>query len=340
MRYNDEVNEPQSELERIVARLLPGIVAEQLAALNPRPQPVWDDVPGRPTAAQPAVGPRDRVPDWYREAGAAAADYANELAHVTFDPEARGVTSDMRRLHWTAVDARDQAMRILSEVGRRDKSKDVYTAIGRGREALIRLRAVSAGQPIPLQLLTPKELSGQPDVSHSPHTGERFVWKGTGTSEFLFDRPERGKPTMLEVVAQQSGIELRHMRRTLESIRQVSSDIVSSNRPTLVIVEPETTHLKCDACFGPTSWTVRVLHPERLPPLQDTATGKGRAVYWYVGGRRRVILQSLQRILLTFYSPDLKPRTLAKFGGETRAPVEMPGGFVWSLQRWLLIRVE
>lgn len=325
MRYNDEVNEPQSELERIVARLLPGIVAEQLAALNPQPQPVWDDVPGRPTVAQPAaVASRDRAPDWYREAGAAAADYANELAHVTFDPEARGVSSDMRRLHWTAVDARDQVMRILADVGRRDKSKDVYAAIGRGREALIRLRAASSGQPVPLQLLTPKELTGAPDVAHSPHTGDRFRWKGTGTSEFLFDRPEPGKPALVEVVGLQAGLQVRYMRRTLETIRQVDTDIVQGKTPTLRVVSPEVTHLKCDACFAPTSWTVRVIHPEQLPRLKDTASGSERAVYWYVGGRRKVILQSLDAITLWFYAPDLKSRTLAQYGGETRAPVEMP----------------
>ena len=316
------MNEPQSELERIVARLLPEIVAEQLAALNP--QPVWDDVPGRPAVTGPSAAPHDRVPDWYREAGAAAADYANELALVEFDPEARDVTSEMRRFHWTAVDARDQAMRILGDAGRRDKSKDVYAAIGRGREALIRLRALRAGRPVPLQLLTPNELTGEPDVSHSPHTGERFRWKGKGDTEFLFDRPAPGKPALVSVTARPTPMRLLHMRRAEDGIEQVDFDVIDENVPNVVVVGASVTHLKCTAYLGTTSWTVHVIDPERLPVLADRASGSGRAIYRYVGGRRKVVLQSLAQISATLYPPDLKPQELASFRGETRATISLP----------------
>lgn len=316
------MNEPQSDLEQIVARLLPGIVAEQLAALNP--QPVWDAVPGRPAVTQQPAPQHDRVPDWYREAGAAAADYANELSLVEFDPEARDVTSEMRRFHWTALDSRDQAMRILGDAGRRDKSKDVYAAIGRGREALIRLRALRAGRPVPLQLLTPKELTGAPDLSKSPHTGERFFWKGSGGTEFLFDRPTPGKPVLVAVTGLQSALQVRHMRRTEDTVEQLDMDIINDKTVEVVVVGESVTHLKCATVYGATSWTVRVIDPSRLPVLRDTASGSGRGLYWYVGGRRKVVLQSLQEITATFYPADLKPHTLASFRGETRTMIDLP----------------
>ncbi|WP_157436685.1 hypothetical protein [Actinospica robiniae] len=316
------MNEPQSELERIVARLLPEIVAEQLAALNP--QPVWDAVPGRPAITAKPAAHHDRVPDWYREAGAAAAEYASELTGVEFDPEAREVTSEMRHFHRTAVDARDQAMQILGDAGRRDKSKDVYAAIGRGREALIRLGALRAGRPVPLRLFTPDELTGAPDTSQSPHTGRRFHWKGTGSSEFLFDRPHPGEPALVAVTNSRAGMELRHMRRTEDTIAQLALNFVGAEQLQVVVVGTSVTHLKCDPMFRDVSWTVHVIDPRRLPALTDKASGSKSAIYRYDGGRRKVVLQSLADITATLYPPDLKPQELASFRGETRATIDLP----------------
>jgi hypothetical protein len=311
------VDKTRSELEKIVARLLPGIVAEQLAAMNG--EQVEDAVP--PGAA--------RTADWYLDANAAIADFENQLAHIEFSPEGRGVTSDMRRYHWIAIDSRDRAVAILANAGRRDKSKDVYAALGRGREALIRLRALLEGRPIPLQLLSPEELRTPYDAAQSPHTDERFHWKGKGTLEFPIDRPRAERRALIESVYGKGSGMLREMVRTQDVIRQVDRAYVSET-PHVQVVQPEVTHLKFDGAAD-SEWSVRVVDPEQLPELLDLTRGVGHGLYRHRLGHTKVFLQSLKEILVIFYPADLTPERLADFDGETRTTIELPKaeGVLW-----------
>lgn len=311
------MDKTRDELEKIVARLLPGIVAEQLAAMNS--EQVEDAVP--PGAA--------RTADWYLDASNAIADFENQLAHIEFSPEGRGVTSDMRRYHWIAVDSRDRAVAILADAGRRDKSKDVYAAVGRGREALIRLRALLEGRPVPLQLLSPEELRTPYDAAQSPHTDERFHWKGKGTLEFPLDRLHADRRVLIEAVYGQSFGHLREMVRTQDVIRQVGKRFITET-PLVQVVQPEVTHLKFDGDAS-SEWSVRIVDPEQLPDLLDLTRGVGHGLYRHRLGHTKVFLQSLGEIVVTFYPADLTPEHLANFDGETRTTIELPKaeGVLW-----------
>lgn len=317
MGYNNCVDKTRDELEKIVARLLPGIVAEQLAAMNA--EQVEDAVP--PGAA--------RTADWYLDANDAIADFENQLAHIEFSPEGRGVTSDMRRYHWIAVDSRDRAAAILADAGRRDKSKDVYAAVGRGREALIRLRALLEGRPVPLQLLSPEELRTPNDAAQSPHTDARFHWKGKGTLEFPLDRPRADRRALIEIIYHKNGGTLREMVRTKDVIKQVGGTYIGEV-PLVDVVQPEVTHLKFDGPVG-SEWSVRVVDPEKLPELLDLTRGVGHGLYRHRLGHAKVFLQSLGEILVTFYPADLTPEHVARFDGETRTTIELPKaeGVLW-----------
>jgi hypothetical protein len=318
------VDNTRDELEKIVARLLPGIVAEQLAAMNGGQ--IEDAVPPRSA----------RTADWYLDANDAIADFENQLAHIEFSPEGRGVTSDMRRYHWIAIESRDRAVAILADAGRRDKSKDVYAAVGRGREALIRLRALLEGRPVPLQLLTPEELRTPYDAAQSPHTDERFHGQGKGTLEFPLDRPRADRPVLIETVYRKGAGYLTSKVRTEDVILQIEETHIDDS-PRVRVVQPEVTHLRFDG-QATSQWSVRIVDPEQLPDLLDLTRGVGHGLYRHRLGQTRVYLQSLDRILVTFYPADLTPVRLAGFSGETRTTIELPKaeGVLWirTKGRW------
>lgn len=191
----------------------------------------------------------------------------------------------MRRYHWIAIDSRDRAVAILATAGRRDKSKDVYAALGRGREALIRLRTLLEGRPIPLQLLSPEELRTPYDAAQSPHTEERFHWKGKGNLEFPLDRPHAERRALIEAVYGRGYGILREMVRTQDVIRQVNKAFVAE-APHVQVVQPEVTHLDRTRLAGSQALRLavgcvtRYAHPVRscrpAPPGARAAEPCGR----------------------------------------------------------------
>jgi hypothetical protein len=309
----------QRQLEEIVARMLPGIVAEQLAALE------------RP--ANSAAGPRDHAPGWTREAARALAGFDQQLAGLEFNAESPDVTADMRHYHGIAVEARDRAARLLADAGRRNKSKDVYSAIGRGREALIRLGALRDGRPVPLELLTPQELSGAPHHKLTAYTGERFHWSGKGSADFFLDRPVPHRPVLFQLVARAGAVYVRLMERTERQVTQHFESFVYKT-PLLGIAGPDITHVKIVRTSA-RKWVFELLDLDRLSPLEDMTRGTGGANFRHEAGAVPVIAQCEQRTTIRFYAAcdcashcekgvHLQPTTVRQFTGEGRAEITLP----------------
>ena len=82
-----------------VARLLPGLVAEQLAALGVKGTPA-----ARASAAYQQRARPDDVPSWYRDALEAADDFENQLTTTAADDVA-GAGAESRRYRWIATQA-------------------------------------------------------------------------------------------------------------------------------------------------------------------------------------------------------------------------------------------
>ncbi|MFE4423428.1 hypothetical protein [Streptomyces sp. NPDC056817] len=75
---------------------------------------------------------------------------------------------------------------------------DALTALRDGRAAMIRLDARRHGRPVPIDALPPAAGPGRPRPLTG--TGERYVYtgKGFGETEVLIDRPEPGRPALVE----------------------------------------------------------------------------------------------------------------------------------------------
>lgn len=319
------------ELEEIVARLLPGIVAEQLAALElPGYKAGSTTDSGSPGAA---IELPAHSPGWAREAADALTAFSRQLDWLEFDAQSPDVTSDMRHYYGTAVEARDHAARLLAGAGRRNKSKEVYAAIGRGREALIRLGALRDGRPVPLELLTPEELSGAPHPPLTAYTGDRFRWSGKDSAEFLLDRPAPYQPVPYRVVSYGGGVYVTLMQRTEQRVAQHDKSWVYE-KTIQGIAGPAITHVAIQRTSAK-KWVFELLDPDRLSPLQDRMRGIGSATFRHEAGAVQAIAQCEQPTIIRFYAEcdclsfcrkptHLEPSTIKWFDGVTRDEITLP----------------
>jgi hypothetical protein len=312
-----------------VARLLPGLVAEQLAALGVTASAARD------AAADQPASRRDKVAPWLREAREAVDDFENQLATIDVGDGGDATSTELGRYHWIATHALEKANRILDEAGRRDQSKAVFAEIGRGREALVRLDALRRGRPVPLEILTQEELAGPPKPDSAVHTAERFAWKGQGGADFYLDRPFPHRTVLLEVeVGGSRWVDLVMMERTDAVVAERSRQTHWSNGIELVAAAPEITHVKItDAESVP--WSVRSVDPQAYPFLEDMTRGEGRRVFRHQLGAVDVTVQCLQGVILTFYElcdctkscnkPEhLDGESVAAFSGEARDHCRLP----------------
>jgi hypothetical protein len=226
----------------------------------------------------------------------ALAEYRRQLDDVAFAPEADGVTSAMRAEHLAAVDAADRGASWLGRFGEAGRDKEIYAAIGAGRKALIRLAAMRERRPVPMELLSEKELSGYRNAKSDVHTEDRFRWEGTGNAEFLLDRPEFGKPVLVEVVVAgkfESNVEVEQVQRTDRTLRVVDTDRLHTweSRSRHLLVDPEATHLRLTA---DSSWRVRIVQPDELPPIELETTGQGEACFRHTLGGKKVTVQGTE----------------------------------------------
>jgi len=254
---------------------------------------------------------------------------------IDFDPEGSDTSSTMRRYHWIATEALVKAARILDEAGETDESKAVYAAVGRGRDALVRLDAVRNGRPVPLEVLTAEELAGPPRPERDPHVAERFAWEGHDDGDFSLDRPVPHRTVLLR--AQSSDrrpLLIKMMERTEQTVREVDHHRVLFAMSEVVAVPPEVTHLKLAEVLGQ-DWVVRLLDLDELPVLEDMTRAERGGIYHHTLGDVRVTVQCLDSTGLLFYQlcdcashcdkrEHKQARIVAATSGEARTEVVLP----------------
>jgi hypothetical protein len=237
------------------------------------------------------------------EAALALAEYQRQLDEDAFQPEGKDVTSAMRAERRAAVDAADRAASWLRKSGR-NRDKEIYAAIGAGRKALIRLTALREHRPVPMPLLTAAELSGYVDVAADVHTEERFRWEGAGDAEILIDRPVFGKPVLVEFAAVGRRFHELHITQVQRTDRILgdrgTTELWGPRMVFREMVGPEITHLRITA---KSSWRLRVVPFDELPPLADETTGRGEACFRHTLGDRTVTIQGTVRGAVEFV-PD------------------------------------
>ncbi|WP_033352390.1 hypothetical protein [Kitasatospora aureofaciens] len=143
-----------------------------------------------------------------RDAASVIGELREQLAAVLVDPGAAtldpAAAGEYRRAR-TALDRAAEAARGLEP----DRFRRVLAAVGTGRAALLRLEAMLAGRPVPLELITPEELA-KAEWEHRPGlTSDRYYYEGRGPAEILVDRPEPGQPTLLDITVE--GDDYKHL---------------------------------------------------------------------------------------------------------------------------------
>ncbi|MGW1067351.1 hypothetical protein ACWD4F_22890 [Streptomyces aureus] len=207
-------------------------------------------------------------------------DFGEELARLELDVSGPDVTLAVLDEYRAALEAYDRAGSARAE-------HDVLAALQDGRAAMIRLGARRQGRPVPIDALPPAA-PGRPRPLTA--TGERHVsgGRGDGSTEVLIDRPEPGRPALLEIDATGGGrFEVKSMTSTEEGTRTDEALIWTYGEyhgRRHLPVDP--THLLVTADSGDDDrrWSVRVAPLSAATVLTPEHRGHGDEVLRYDGG--------------------------------------------------------
>lgn len=265
----------------------------------------------------------------------AFAAYLRDIDEAGFDPEAPAATAEQRAAHLAAREAAEKAEHWLARTGDENRAREIHTAIGEGRKALIRLDAMRRGRPVPLAALDEAALTGFVDAAAAPYTEDRFRWAGKGSAEIFLDRPAHGRPALAEL--RQTGgkglVSVYQHEKTDRTVRRLSHDLLERpERPVLYLVlRPEATHLEFK---GDAAWRATVVDPEGLPETAPVLSGRGPAAFRHRLGALTVTVQGTGDAKFSFY-PDCtcddvcdeeehwRGRPFAWFDGAFRQDVEL-----------------
>lgn len=260
-----------------VAVFVAGVAVGRITAAR-RPQP---DGSGPGGSGSGGSGPGGLSPS----VNQSVTSFGEELDGLSFDPAGPEANADNVRDYRLALDAYDQA-----KVASADSA--ALAALQDGRRALIRLDARRNGRPVPIDALP--ALDTATPVHVPTGTGERFltVGEGPGESEILIDRPEPGRPAIIEVMNSGEGntvvtpvIRTADRFETLEFIVNAINDYRGRH-----LVPPEVTHLKIETRWNQT-WAVRVHPLSAAKPLERECHGVGHEVLTYTGGPALLTVQ-------------------------------------------------
>jgi hypothetical protein len=233
--------------------------------------------------------PRLVAPDGTDSLSIAVAELERQLDALEFNPEAEGVTADMRGLYSRARAAGVDASNAMPH------RKYVLPALARGRDALVRLDAMRNNRPVPLENLSRAELRAVGASATLAATDERFAWKGKRKpTEFLLDRPESGRPTLVRVSATGGGyvhVTVAAVERTAERIRDHTHAYVGGNGLTYAMIPAAATHLRVEPTDS-TTWAISALPHDLLPTTDSAMHGKGPKAFHHRRGSVPVVLQA------------------------------------------------
>ncbi|TMQ96633.1 hypothetical protein ETD83_21305 [Actinomadura soli] len=181
---------------------------------------------------------------------------------------------------------------ILSAAG---TDADALAALQAGRAELIRLDARVHGRPVPIDALPATAYpaaSGTP-VSVPGATGERFLTVGQGTREFVIDRPEPGRPALVEVTTTgSSAFMVKEVVRTadrVETLGNLASTYEDHHERHYLTPDPTYLLVKADL---DRRWSIRILPIGQARRLETECVGQSREVLSYEGGPALLTVQA------------------------------------------------
>ncbi|MGW0879742.1 hypothetical protein [Streptomyces sp. NPDC002671] len=207
--------------------------------------------------------------------------FGEEVAGLEFEVDGADATSAVLKEYRAALGAYDRASAARTE-------PDALAALRDGRAAVIRLDARRRGRPVPIDALPPAAGPVRPQPLTG--TGERHVstGEGDGKTEVLIDRPEPGRPALVEVdVTGDGNFHLQTVIRT-EDLTDTGESLA------LVIGEhhgrrylaADATHLRVITANGGNGhrWSIRVAPLSAATELAPEHQGHGDEVLRYTGG--------------------------------------------------------
>ncbi|MFB7114246.1 hypothetical protein [Streptomyces sp. NPDC056291] len=208
--------------------------------------------------------------------------FGEEVAALEFDANGPDATPAVLKEYRAALAAYDRASAARTE-------PDALTALRDGRAGMIRLDARRHGRPVPIDALPPAAGAGRPQPLTG--TGERYVYTGhgEGETEVLIDRPEPGRPALVEVDVTEGdesefSFEIEAITRT-EDLSKTGDTLVSAlyEYHGRCYLPADATHLLVDSWYG-RRWSIRVAPLSAATALDPEHRGHGGDVLRYNGG--------------------------------------------------------
>ncbi|MFE4424313.1 hypothetical protein [Streptomyces sp. NPDC056817] len=207
--------------------------------------------------------------------------FGEEVAALDLNVNGPDATPAVLKEYRAALAAYDRASAARRE-------PDALTALRDGRAAMIRLDARLHGRPVPIDALPPAAGPGRPQPLTG--TGERYVYTGrnSGETEVLIDRPEPGRPALVEADATRGDMETRFEIKTItrtEDLSKTGDTLVSAlyEYHGRCYLPADATHLLVGAWKG-RRWSIRVAPLSAATALDPEHRGHGGDVLRYNGG--------------------------------------------------------
>ncbi|MGW9134876.1 hypothetical protein [Streptomyces sp. NPDC055681] len=207
--------------------------------------------------------------------------FGEEMSALEFDANGPDATPAVLEEYRAALAAYDRASAARTE-------PDALTALRDGRAAVIRLDARRHGRPVPIDALPPAADPGRPRPLTG--TGERYVSTGygNGKTEVLIDRPEPGRPALVEAdVTGEGSFYLQTMTRT-EQRTDTGDHLIMAidDYQGRCYLPDDATHLRVTTKYSDADyrWSIRVAPLSAATALAPEHRGHGDEVLHYNGG--------------------------------------------------------
>ncbi|MFB7329336.1 hypothetical protein [Streptomyces sp. NPDC056190] len=258
--------------------------------------------------------------------------FGEEVAALDLNVNGPDATPAVLKEYRAALAAYDRASAARRE-------PDALTALRDGRAAMIRLDARRHGRPVPIDALPPAAGPGRPQPLTG--TGERYVYTGrnSGETEVLIDRPEPGRPALVEADATRGDMETRFEIKTItrtEDLTKTGDTLVSElyEYHGRRYLPADATHLLVGAWKG-RRWSIRIAPLSAATALAPEHRGHGDEVLRYNGGPAVLTVQFEQNEFskVRYVCQCLRSRSAC----DCRTPAwpeDTPGDNDWSVNEY------
>jgi hypothetical protein len=214
--------------------------------------------------------------------------FGEEVAALEFEANGTDATPAVLKEYRAALEAYDRASAARTE-------PDALTALRDGRAAMICLDARRNGRPVPIDALPPAVGPGRPRPLTD--TGERHVSTGfgDGKTEVLVDRPEPGRPALVEAdVTGEGYFYLQTVTRT-EDLTGTGNTLISifDEYHGRCYLPADATHVRVTTANSSNDhrWSTRVVPLSAATALAPEHRGHGDEVLRHDGGPTLLTVQ-------------------------------------------------